>query len=133
GGVGEGDEGGAYGYMTGWVGCGRDEHFRASDQLEPARVMLADPRLVVIQPVEMLEKLEIPLNRQRRVLVVIMERREKNAAADVLIAHAESSGGTPPTLTLPRLRRREWEGVDRRPSPWSPQANFPHPSVAAII
>ncbi len=63
------------------------------NQLEPARVMLADPRLVIIQPVEMLEQLEVALDRQGRVLIVIVERREKDAAAQIEIVHAVSSGG----------------------------------------
>ncbi len=72
-----------------------DEHLRAGDQLEAARMMLADPRLVIIQPVEMLEQFEVALDRQGRVLVVVVERREKNAAAQIEIVHAESSGRKP--------------------------------------
>ncbi len=52
-------------------------------------MMLADPRLVIIQPVEMLEQLEVALDRQGRVLVVVVKRREKNAAAQIEIVHAE--------------------------------------------
>src|SRR6266699_6823508 len=69
------------------AGRGGDEHFRAGDQLEPARMMLADPRLVIIEPVEMLQQLEVALDRQGRVLVVIMERRQEDAAAQIEIAH----------------------------------------------
>src|SRR5260370_18315717 len=81
---------------------------------------LADPRLVVVQPVEMLEQLEVALDRQRRVLVVIVERREKDAAAQIEIVHAESSGGKP-------------VAGDGRPSAWSLQANFPVPRVPVIM
>ena len=66
-----------------------NEHFRAGDQLEAAGMVLADPRLVIIQPVEMLEQFEIALDRQGRVLVVVVKRREKNAAAQIEIVHAE--------------------------------------------
>jgi hypothetical protein len=52
-------------------------------------MVLADPRLVIVQPIEMLEQFEVALDRQRRVLVVIVKRREKNAAAHVEIVHAE--------------------------------------------
>ena len=65
-----------------------DEHLRAGDQLEPAGMMLADPGLVIIEPVEMLQQLEIPLDRQGRVLVVIVERRHEDAAPQVRIAHS---------------------------------------------
>ncbi len=66
-----------------------DEHLRASDQLEAAGMVLADPRLVIVQPVEMLEQLEVTLDRQGRVLVVVVKRREKDAAAQIEIVHAE--------------------------------------------
>ena len=73
--------------------CG-DEHLRAGNQLEPARVMLADPRLVVVEPVEVFEQLQVALDRQGRVLIVIVERRQKDAAAQIELVHAVSSGGS---------------------------------------
>src|SRR5271155_2154667 len=97
-----------------------NEHFRAGDQLEAARMMLADPRLVIIQPVEMLEQFEVALDRERRVLVVVVKRREKNAAAQIEIVHAESSGRKP-------------AAADGRPSACFPQANFPLLRVPAIM
>src|SRR5437763_4010921 len=97
-----------------------DEHLRAGDQLEAAGVVLADPRLVIIQPIEMLEQFEIALDRERRVLVVVVERREKNAAAQIQIVHAESSGRKP-------------TAADRPPSAYFPQANFPCLRVPAIM
>src|ERR1700749_4815698 len=88
------------------------EHFRAGDQLKATRGVLADPPLVIIQPIEMLEQFKVALDRQSRVLVVIVKRREKNAAAQIEIVHAESSGGKP-------------AAADRPPSIHFPQANFP--------
>ena len=75
--------------MAGALSRRGDEHLRAGDQLEAAGMMLADPRLVVIQPVEMLEQFEIALDRKGRVLVVVVKRREKNSAAQIEIVHAE--------------------------------------------
>jgi len=49
-----------------------------------------------------------------------MKRREKNAAAQIEIVHAESSGRKP-------------DATDRLPSAYFPQANFPLPRVPAIM
>src|SRR5689334_16064520 len=92
--------------MPGALRRGGDEHLRAGDQLEAAGMVLANPRLVIIQLVEMLEQFEIALDRERRVLVVIVKRREKNAAAQIEIVHAEVLRRNAPTLTLPRMRGR---------------------------
>ena len=81
-----------------------DQHFRAGDQLEPARMMLADPRLVIIQPVEMLEQFEVALDRQGRVFVVVMKRREENSASQIEIAH----GALPYRCVGPVCRSRPW-------------------------
>ncbi len=85
--VGQRDDAGAEPDVPGALGRGGDEHLRAGDQLEAARMMLADPRLVIIQPVEVLQQLEVALDRQGRVFVVIMERRQEDAAAQIEIAH----------------------------------------------
>ena len=110
--VGQRDDPGAEPDVAGALGRGGDEHLGAGDQLEPARVMLADPRLVIVQPIEVFEQLEVALDRQGRVFVVIVERREKDAAAQIEIVHAESSGGS-------------FDVADGRPSAGSRQANFP--------
>src|SRR6516164_9804787 len=57
-------------------------------------MMLADPRFVIVQPVEVFEQFEVALDRQGRVFVVIVERRQEDAAAHIEIVHAESSGGS---------------------------------------
>jgi hypothetical protein len=75
--------------VAGALGRRGNEHLRASDQLEAAGMMLADPRFVIIQPVQVFEQFEVALDRKRRVLVVVVERREENAAAQIEIVHAE--------------------------------------------
>jgi hypothetical protein len=42
-------------------------------------VVLADPCLVVVQPVEVLDELEVALERQRRVLAGGVERGQEDA------------------------------------------------------
>src|SRR5712691_9197457 len=72
-------------------------------------MMLADPRLVVIQPVEMLQEFEVALDRQGRVLVVIMKRRQEDAASQIAITHDVASGaGRSPVVIVgdwPRWRQ----------------------------
>ncbi len=91
--VGQRDDAGAEADVAGALGRGGDEHLGAGDQFEAARMVLADPRLVIVEPVEMLEQFEVALDRQGRVFVVIVERRQKDAAAQIEIVHAEPSGG----------------------------------------
>jgi hypothetical protein len=45
-----------------------DEEHVVGDDLAPARVVLADPRLVEAEPVEVLDELDVALQRERRVL-----------------------------------------------------------------
>ena len=85
--VGQRHDPGAEADVAGALRRGGDEHLRAGDQLEPAGMVLADPGLVVVEPVEMLEQFEVALDRQGRVLVVIVERRQEDAAAQIEIAH----------------------------------------------
>ena len=58
-----------------------DEDFRGSDDFHPGRVVLADPRLVVAQVIEMLDECQIALQGQRGVGAGGVERREENAEA----------------------------------------------------
>ena len=48
----------------------RDEHLRRRDDLVAAGVVLADPRLVEAEPVEVLDQLQVAFERERRVLPV---------------------------------------------------------------
>jgi hypothetical protein len=94
--------------VAGALRRGGNEHFRAGDQLEPGGVVLADPGLVIVEPVEMLDQFEIPLDRKRRILVMVMERRQKMRAA--------SAGFRPMGLpAMSRLRRLAASGFAARP------------------
>ena len=53
---------------------GRDEHLGRRDDLVAARVVLADPRLVEAEAVEVLEQVEVALEGERRVLPGRVER-----------------------------------------------------------
>ena len=55
--VGQRDDTGTEPDVAGALGRRGDEHLGAGDQLEPARMVLADPRLVVVQSVEVFEQL----------------------------------------------------------------------------
>ena len=68
-----------------------DEDLRAGDDLEAAGMVLADPRFVIIEPVEPLDELEVALDREHRVLVEGVKGREKNAKPNVA-AHGDSRG-----------------------------------------
>ena len=65
-------------------GRGGDEHFGGRDRLEPGRVVLADPRLVVAELVEVLDQLEVAVQRQRRVLAHRMHGRKEDPEAQGL-------------------------------------------------
>ena len=67
--IGQRDDAGAEADVAGALRGGGDEHLRAGDDLEAARVVLADPGLVIVQPVEMDQQLHVALERQQRVLV----------------------------------------------------------------
>ena len=58
-----------------------DEEFRRRDDLEPGRVVLADPRLFVAEFVEPFDEFDVAADRERRVFVQRMKRREKDPAA----------------------------------------------------
>jgi hypothetical protein len=62
-----------------WRVRSADEHFRAGDDLKAGRVVLADPGLVVIEPVEVDEQLHVALEGQERVFPNRMEGSKKDA------------------------------------------------------
>jgi hypothetical protein len=72
-------------------GRGRDEHFGRGDDLETARMMLANPGFVVVEPVEQFDQLQIAFQRDGGVFFQIMERRKENAAAQVSVIHIKPS------------------------------------------
>ena len=71
------DDAGAEANVARALDCAGDEHLRAGDDLEAARVMLADPGLVIVEAVEMLDQLHVPLDRKRGVLAQRMEGARK--------------------------------------------------------
>src|SRR5271170_1072719 len=54
-------------------------------------MMLADPGLVIIEPVEMLDQLHVPFDGKRRILAKRVEGREKDSGAEIAVLH----GGLP--------------------------------------
>ena len=69
-----------------------DEHLRAGDDLEAARMMLADPGLVIVEAVEMLDQLHVAFDRKRRVLAQRMEGREEDSGSEIAVLHGCSFG-----------------------------------------
>src|SRR5271169_907254 len=69
------------------------EDFRRSADLRSRRVMFAAPRFVIAATVEPLDKLEIALQRERRIDAWLVERREKNTESKS-ISHVCSSRAT---------------------------------------
>src|SRR5215469_16579860 len=63
------------------LGGGGDEQLGLPIDLVPARMVFADPRLGVIELVEPLHQLEIALHAEQRILVIGMERRQKDPRA----------------------------------------------------
>ena len=64
-----------------FVRSGGDEHLRAGDQLVAGRVVLADPRLVEAESVEVHQQVEVALEREGGVLAHGVERGEEDAEA----------------------------------------------------
>ena len=62
--VGQADRAGAEPDVAGALGGDGQEDFRRGDRLPPARVMFADPRLVVAEPVRPRDELQIAFQRQ---------------------------------------------------------------------
>jgi len=79
--------------VAGALGRGGNEHLRRSDDLEAAGMVLADPGLVIVQPVEMLDQLHVAFDGERGILVKRMERREKDAGTQKTVVHGKSPHG----------------------------------------
>ena len=88
--VGQRDDPGAEADVAGALGRGGDEHLGTGDQLEPARMVLADPGFVIVQPVEMLQQLHVTMEGEGGVLLHAVERCEEDAAAQI-IGHVAGS------------------------------------------
>src|SRR2546425_1073702 len=85
--TGERDDAGAKPNVARTLRGGRDEQLRAGDDLEAAGMMLADPRLVIIEPVEMDEKLHVAVEREQRVFGKRMKGSKKDAGFQKSVAH----------------------------------------------
>jgi hypothetical protein len=77
--VGERHDAGAELDVLGALGRGGDEDLGAADQLVATRVVLAEPRLVEAEPVELGDALEVVLERERRGQGDRGERRGEHA------------------------------------------------------
>ena len=95
--VGQRDDAGAEPDVARALGGGGDEHLRAGDDLEAARVVLADPGLVIVQPVEMDQELHVAVEGEQRILGERMEGRKKDAGLQKSVVH-----GIPVRITRSR-------------------------------
>src|SRR5580658_2676229 len=96
------------------LGGGGDEHFRRTDDFEASGMMFANPGLMIVQLVEMLQQLHVALQRERGIFAESMKRSQENAAAQVahwVGPYADwSQAITPPGGTSRRHARcvRRW-------------------------
>src|SRR5262245_27787020 len=67
--------------------------------------MLADPGLVIVQPIEMDEQLHVAIDREQRVFAQRMKRREKDAGLEISVVHGLGLGclGDPMVARTDRL------------------------------
>jgi hypothetical protein len=85
--IGQRDDAGAQPDVARALGRCGEEHLGAGDDLEASRVMLADPGLVIVETVEMLDQFHVALDGERGVLAEGMERREKDAGSEIAVLH----------------------------------------------
>ena len=94
----------------------RDEHFGTRDDLEAARMVLADPGLVIVELVEVDQQVHVALERKQRIFARRMERREEHAGFHVAVAvsvmrtpprsaHAAGAARARPRSVSARCRR----------------------------
>ena len=77
--VGQGGDARAQPDVRGALRRGGDEHLGRRDDLEAGRVVFAEPGLVEAQAVQVLDQLQVALERQRRVLPDRVERGQEDA------------------------------------------------------
>ena len=92
--VGERAHPGAEAQVLGALGGRRDEHLGAGDDLVAGGVVLADPRLVEAERVEVLEQVEVALEGERGVLPDGVERGEEDAELQGPVHGAGAYGRT---------------------------------------
>jgi hypothetical protein len=83
----QGDDAGAEADMACALGGAGNEQFRAGDDLEPAGVMLADSGFVIVEPVEVKQKLHVAIECEQRVFVQRMKGSEKNPRLQKPVLH----------------------------------------------
>ena len=81
--VGQRNDAGAEADVLGTLGGEGDEDFGRADDLEPRRMMLADPGLVKAEFVEPRYQFEVALEALGRVFLVRMERRQEDPVAEI--------------------------------------------------
>ena len=79
------DHAGAELDVLGALGRGGDEDLGRGDDLGSGGVVLADPGLVPAEGVEVLDQLQVALERQRRVLAGGVERRHEDPEAEPMV------------------------------------------------
>ena len=118
--VGQRHDAGAEADVAGALGGGGDKHLGAGNDLETRRMVLADPGLVVVEPVEMLQQLHVAVDRQQRVLVQGMEGGEEDAGLQVSVVHgAWASSRVSRSAGIVAIPRRL---TSRHASQWQRQA-----------
>ena len=96
--------------MAGALGDGGDEDLRRGDDLRAGGVVLADPGLVPAELVEVHDEVEVALDRQRRVLAGLVERRHEDA-------EAQSVGHVVTPWLMPRRQCRRRNRTERPAAP----------------
>ncbi len=84
--VGQGGDAGAEADVLGALRGRRDEHLGRGDDLVAGGVVLAEPGLVEAEAVQVLDELEVALERQRRVLPHRVERGQEDAEPEAALA-----------------------------------------------
>jgi hypothetical protein len=80
--------------VAGALGSGGDEDLRRGDDLGAGRVVLADPRLVEPQPIEVLYQLQVVVQQHCRVLTRRVERCHEDTEAHTSHLAPSSSAGS---------------------------------------
>ena len=68
----------------------RDHQLRRRDDLVSCRVMLADPRLIEADAIEMLDQVDIAADRKRRIFIDWVKGSEKDSRAQAVWSNSWS-------------------------------------------
>ncbi len=102
--IGQRDHAGAELDALGALGRGGDEEFGAGDDLEAGRMVLADPGLVIAEPIEHLDQLEVAMQGLGGVAIQRMERGHEDAVAHRKFGLGGVAAFHVPPFHLARLR-----------------------------